>query len=80
MTKQLMTLADGHVALVLEGGYELQPICDASEVCLRALLGEDIPMLSEEEMRRRPNADAVETLETTLKVQGMYQITGQVAF
>ena len=42
MTQQLMTLAKGKVCLVLEGGYELTSICDASEMCLRALLGDEV--------------------------------------
>ena len=42
MTKQMMMLADGKVGLALEGGYELQAICDSTEMCLRALLGEEV--------------------------------------
>lgn len=42
MTKQVMTLAGGKVVLVLEGGYELEPLCDATELCLRALLGQEV--------------------------------------
>ncbi|XP_018581268.1 histone deacetylase 7-like isoform X3 [Scleropages formosus] len=39
MTQQLMQLAGGRVVLVLEGGYDLTAICDASEACVSALLG-----------------------------------------
>ena len=42
MTKQVMTLAEGRVAMALEGGYDLTSICDSSEMCLRALLGEEV--------------------------------------
>lgn len=42
MTQQLMTLADRKVALVLEGGYEVEPLCDSAEACLRALLNEKV--------------------------------------
>ena len=42
MTKQMQTLAGGKLVLVLEGGYELNPICDATEMCLRTLLGEEV--------------------------------------
>uniref|UniRef100_A0A8C0JLN3 Histone deacetylase n=1 Tax=Canis lupus dingo TaxID=286419 RepID=A0A8C0JLN3_CANLU len=42
LTKQLMTLADGHVVLALEGGHDLTAICDASEACVNALLGNEI--------------------------------------
>ena len=42
MTTELQTLAGGKVVLVLEGGYDLPSICDASESCMRALLGEEV--------------------------------------
>lgn len=42
LTKQLMTLADGHVVLALEGGHDLTAICDASEACVNALLGNEV--------------------------------------
>jgi acetoin utilization deacetylase AcuC-like enzyme len=42
MTQQLMTLSDRKVALVLEGGYEVEPLCDCAEACLRALLNEKV--------------------------------------
>ena len=42
MTRELMSLAGGKVVLILEGGYELQAICDCSEMCVKALLGEDV--------------------------------------
>lgn len=42
LTKQLMTLAGGRVALALEGGHDLTAICDASEACTNALLGNEV--------------------------------------
>ena len=42
MTQQLKTLANGKLVLALEGGYELQGICDAAEMCMKALLGEEV--------------------------------------
>ncbi|XP_072620584.1 histone deacetylase 9 isoform X11 [Vulpes vulpes] len=45
LTKQLMTLADGHVVLALEGGHDLTAICDASEACVNALLGNEVKKL-----------------------------------
>ncbi|PIK56671.1 putative histone deacetylase 4 isoform X7 [Apostichopus japonicus] len=50
MTKQLLSLAGGRVVLVLEGGYDLQSICDSSEVCTQVLLGEEAPKVSEKEL------------------------------
>ena len=42
MTKQLMTLANGKVVLSLEGGYDLPSICNSAEMCVKALLGEEV--------------------------------------
>lgn len=42
MTQQLQTLADGKLVLVLEGGYEIEPLCKSSELCLRVLLNEKV--------------------------------------
>ncbi|KPP76549.1 histone deacetylase 5-like [Scleropages formosus] len=42
LTKQLMKLAGGRVVLVLEGGHDLTAICDASETCVSALLGDEV--------------------------------------
>ncbi|XP_064648608.1 histone deacetylase 4-like isoform X2 [Lineus longissimus] len=72
MTRQVMTLAKGKVVLVLEGGYDLPAICDASEVCAQALLGDEIPPLKEEELCRPPSKPAIETLNTTIQMQRDY--------
>ena len=69
MTRELMTLADGKVILVLEGGYHLPSICDSAEMCVKALLGEYIPAISEEEMQREPCKDAIDCLENTINIQ-----------
>ena len=70
MTKQLMTLANGKVVLVLEGGYDLPSICDASEICIGALLGDDIKPIREEEVCRPPHETAIDAMQTTFKCQG----------
>ncbi|XP_074658965.1 histone deacetylase 9-like [Tubulanus polymorphus] len=72
MTRQLMTLAGGKVVLALEGGYDLAAICDASEICVQALLGDEIPPLKEDELRRSPHQAAVESIERTIRIQGEY--------
>lgn len=42
-----MTLAGGRLVLALEGGHDLTAICDASEACVAALLGQEVsPMHS----------------------------------
>ncbi|CAH1789296.1 unnamed protein product [Owenia fusiformis] len=72
MTKQLQTLADGKLVLALEGGYDLPSICDASEMCVKALLGEEIPQVKEEELVRLPNKNAIETMENCVRIQANY--------
>lgn len=45
LTRQLMTLAGGRLVLALEGGHDLTAICDASEACVAALLGQEVRRL-----------------------------------
>lgn len=40
LTQLLMALAGGRVVMALEGGHDLTAICDASEACVSALLGD----------------------------------------
>ncbi|XP_069826365.1 histone deacetylase 7 isoform X2 [Dendropsophus ebraccatus] len=72
MTRQLMSLAGGRIVLALEGGHDLTSICDASEACVSALLGNELDPLPEEVLRQRPNANAVRSLETVIQVQSKY--------
>lgn len=69
MTRELMSLAGGKIILVLEGGYDLPAICDCTEMCVMALLGEELPGVTEEELNRSPNKPALETLESTINIQ-----------
>ncbi|KAH7964954.1 hypothetical protein HPB49_002632 [Dermacentor silvarum] len=69
MTKQLMTLAKGKVVLALEGGYDLPSICDCSQECVAALLGDECTPLREEELTRQPCAAAVQLLQKTAAIQ-----------
>lgn len=48
-----MTLANGRMVLALEGGHDLTAICDASEACLNALLGNEV--ISAKKLRRQYN-------------------------
>uniref|UniRef100_A0A4W6GBP6 Histone deacetylase n=1 Tax=Lates calcarifer TaxID=8187 RepID=A0A4W6GBP6_LATCA len=50
LTRQLMGLAGGRLVLALEGGHDLTAICDASEACVSALLGNEV---RRESKRRR---------------------------
>ncbi|XP_042180709.1 histone deacetylase 7-like isoform X3 [Oncorhynchus tshawytscha] len=71
LTRQLMGLAGGRVVMALEGGHELTAICDASEACVRALLGIQEP-LSEAVLERRPCPNAVLSLQRVIQAQGEY--------
>lgn len=69
LTKEIMTLAKGKVVLVLEGGYNLPTICDASEECVKALLGDSLSPIRESELNRPPNQPCQETLEKVFAIQ-----------
>lgn len=49
LTQLLMDLAGGRVVMALEGGHDLTAICDASEACVSALLGD---LVRQSECRR----------------------------
>ncbi|XP_035293020.1 histone deacetylase 7 isoform X6 [Cricetulus griseus] len=72
MTQQLMTLAGGAVVLALEGGHDLTAICDASEACVAALLGNKVDLLSEEGWKQKPNPNAIRSLEAVIRVHRKY--------
>ncbi|XP_065108335.1 histone deacetylase 4 isoform X1 [Paramisgurnus dabryanus] len=72
LTRQLMGLAGGRVVLALEGGHDLTAICDASEACVSALLGNELDPLPEEVLQQRPNSNAVQSMEKVLEVHGKY--------
>lgn len=42
MTRQLQSLADGKIVLVLEGGYNLDSISSSAAACVQALLGDEV--------------------------------------
>uniref|UniRef100_Q9UKV0-2 Isoform 2 of Histone deacetylase 9 n=1 Tax=Homo sapiens TaxID=9606 RepID=Q9UKV0-2 len=71
LTKQLMTLADGRVVLALEGGHDLTAICDASEACVNALLGNELEPLAEDILHQSPNMNAVISLQKIIEIQSM---------
>jgi histone deacetylase 4/5 len=55
--------------LALEGGYDLPAICDSAQECVKALLGEPITPIPEEELLRTPCGPAVDTLLNTFAIQ-----------
>ncbi|XP_026529651.1 histone deacetylase 7 isoform X2 [Notechis scutatus] len=72
MTRQLMNVAGGALVLALEGGHDLTAICDASEACVSALLGNELEPLPEEVLQQKPSTNAVHSLEAVIKVQSQY--------
>ncbi|XP_073921219.1 histone deacetylase 9 isoform X18 [Castor canadensis] len=72
LTKQLMTLADGRVVLALEGGHDLTAICDASEACVNALLGNELEPLPKDILHQTPNMNAVTSLQKIIEFQSKY--------
>lgn len=68
MTHMLMGLANGKVLLCLEGGYSLKalPLCATN--CLKALLGEPLPLLSPS----FPSLGAMITLDSVCHVQSKF--------
>uniref|UniRef100_A0A8C9SU10 Histone deacetylase n=1 Tax=Scleropages formosus TaxID=113540 RepID=A0A8C9SU10_SCLFO len=69
LTKQLMKLAGGRVVLVLEGGHDLTAICDASETCVSALLGDELDPVPETVLQQKPCPKAVASLERVIDIQ-----------
>lgn len=51
-----MGLAGGRIVLALEGGHDLTAICDASEACVSALLGNEVGTGSPGPVRAAPLA------------------------
>nr|XP_014341720.1 PREDICTED: histone deacetylase 5 [Latimeria chalumnae] len=72
LTKQLMKLAGGRVVLALEGGHDLTAICDASEACVSALLGNELDSLSQSLLQQKPNHNAIASLEKVIEIQSKH--------
>lgn len=60
------------MVLALEGGHDLTAICDASEACVAALLGNKVDPLSEEGWKQKPNLNAIRSLEAVIRVHSKY--------
>ncbi|EDV24764.1 uncharacterized protein TRIADDRAFT_56890 [Trichoplax adhaerens] len=69
LTKLLMNLANGRLALILEGGYNLTSNAESMAACLRVLLGESCPPLEEAAI---PCQSALESISNTLKTHSKY--------
>lgn len=47
LVSPLLTLAQGHVAVILEGGYCLESLSEGAAITLKTLLGDPCPLLIE---------------------------------
>ncbi|KAM9003142.1 LOW QUALITY PROTEIN: histone deacetylase 4 [Sarcophilus harrisii] len=72
LTKQLMGLAGGRIVLALEGGHDLTAICDASEACVSALLGNELDPLPDKVLQQRSNANAIHSMEKVIETHSKY--------
>ncbi|XP_030649036.1 histone deacetylase 5 [Chanos chanos] len=72
LTKQLMKLAGGRVVLALEGGHDLTAICDASESCVSALLGDELDPLPQSVLQQKPCPKAAASLEKVIQIQSKH--------
>lgn len=53
-------------------GHDLTAICDASEACVAALLGQELDPLPKAVLEQRPNPNAVRSLEKVLETHSKY--------
>uniref|UniRef100_A0A8C6UIN5 Histone deacetylase n=1 Tax=Neogobius melanostomus TaxID=47308 RepID=A0A8C6UIN5_9GOBI len=54
------------------GGHDLTAICDASEACVAALLGQELDPLPKAVLEQRPNPNAVRSLEKVVETHSKY--------
>lgn len=71
LTQLLMGLAGGRVVMALEGGHDLTAICDASEACVSALLGDPV-----RESERREQTSVFSLVCFFCLVLGFFSIAG----
>uniref|UniRef100_A0A665T047 Histone deacetylase n=1 Tax=Echeneis naucrates TaxID=173247 RepID=A0A665T047_ECHNA len=67
LTQLLMELAGGRVVMALEGGHDLTAICDASEACVSALLGDTV-----RQSQIKPCPKACASLERVIEIQSKH--------
>ena len=52
--------------------YDLPSICDCSQECVAALVGDEITPLNQDEMTRKPCQVAVELLHRVVSIHGQF--------
>lgn len=61
------------MVMALEGGFELEALCNCTEACVRTLLEDTNGVkLSEEAINSRPNNNAVNTIREVASVLSKY--------
>ncbi|KAM7372666.1 hypothetical protein PAMP_009818 [Pampus punctatissimus] len=71
LTQLLMGLAGGRVVMALEGGHDLTAICDASEACVSALLGDPCDSVFQWP-QEKPCPKACSSLERVIEIQSKH--------
>jgi len=72
LTQMLMKMTNGKLIMVLEGGFELEALCDCTESCIRTLRGENnFSKLSDHALTSKANRCAVQTIRKVIDFQGM---------
>nr|XP_019961377.1 PREDICTED: histone deacetylase 5-like [Paralichthys olivaceus] len=71
LTQMLMGLAGGRVVMALEGGHDLTAICDASEACVSALLGDVCESVCQWP-QEKPCPKACASLERVIEIQNKH--------
>ncbi|XP_047428290.1 histone deacetylase 5 isoform X2 [Mugil cephalus] len=71
LTQLLMGLAGGRVVMALEGGHDLTAICDASEACVSALLGDPCDSMFQWP-QEKPCPKACASLERVIEIQSKH--------
>ncbi|XP_039893127.1 histone deacetylase 5 isoform X2 [Simochromis diagramma] len=71
LTQLLMGLAGGRVVMALEGGHDLTAICDASEACVSALLGDPCDSMFQWP-QEQPCPKAYASLERVIEIQSKH--------
>ena len=60
--------------MIIFDSYDLPAICDCSQECVSALLGDQLTGLKEEEMCRNPSQNAVELLNRVIAIQSNVEL------
>lgn len=79
LTHLLSKLAGGKLVMALEGGFELTPLCDCVEACVRTLLADstkddDVSLLLKSSIESLPCETSNRSLNRIGRIQGRIKI------